>query len=61
MDKYISIINGLILLIIGIVLWGMNIWNFGDSALILFKGVIIWIILLAGVVMIILGINELMD
>jgi hypothetical protein len=59
MNKWLQLFVGLILLLGGIYVWGMNFYNFGTAALNLLKGGIMWVVLLVGLVLIILGINSL--
>jgi hypothetical protein len=61
MNKWIEILTGLILLVVGIYSWGTNLWGFGDAALSLLKGGIIWLVLFAGFILIILGISDLKE
>ena len=59
MNKWLQLLVGLILLLGGIYVWGMNFYSFGTAALNLLKGGLMWIVLFAGLVLIILGINGL--
>lgn len=65
MNKWLEILFGLILLITAILIsiyslnWG--IWNFGTAAWEIFKGGLIWIVILIGLVLIMIGISDLKD
>jgi len=61
MNKFISILFGLILLIAGVLVWGNNWAGFGDAALAFLQGGIVWLVLLIGLMLVILGISDLKD
>ena len=61
MNKWIEILLGLILLLIAIYIWGINWIGFGSAALIVLKGGIIWLGLMIGLILLILGISELRE
>lgn len=61
MNKAISILLGLVLLVAAIYAWAMNLANFGESALMFLKGGLIWMILFIGLILVILGISGLND
>jgi len=61
MDKYVSIVLGLILMLIPIYLSIANVWQIGTAALILLKGGIAWIVLLVGLVLIMTGLMGLKE
>lgn len=61
MKFLIKILAGLGLLSSAILAWGFNVWNFGKAALDFFRGGLLWMILFAGLILIILGISELKD
>ncbi len=61
MNKVISILLGLILLVIAILAWGVNLAGFGDAAIDFLKGGIVWIVLLIGLVLVTLGLISLKD
>ena len=61
MNKWLQILVGLILLLGGIYVWGMNFFSFGTAALNFLKGGIMWVVLIAGLILLILGINGLKD
>ena len=61
MKKISEILGGLIFLIIPIYLWIIN-WNdFGVSALSFLKGGIMWLTIIIGTIILILGINDLKE
>jgi|TARA_B100002003_G_C14010263_1_gene487421 hypothetical protein len=59
MKKLIEIIAGLIFLLFPIYAWITNLWGVGDAALNLLKGGIVWILILFGIILLVLGISEL--
>jgi hypothetical protein len=59
MNKWLEILVGLILVLAPIYAWLINFWNFGEAALNFFKGGLIWIILLIGILFLVLGITDL--
>ena len=59
MNKIIEILIGLVLLLIPIYVWIINLWGFGDAALVFLQGGIMWLIMLIGAVFLIMGISEL--
>ena len=61
MNKWLEILIGLVLVIGSIYVWGINLFDFGKSALVFLKGGIIWAIILIGVILIFLGISELKE
>jgi len=61
MNKWLQILVGLIVLLGGIFVWGMDYFSFGTDALALLKGGLMWIVLLAGLLLVILGINNLRE
>lgn len=61
MDKKIEIILGLILLNIAAFFWVTDTWKLGQAALILLKGGLMWIIILFGAILTLLGLNELRE
>lgn len=61
MNKWIQIIFGLILLIAGVLAWILNFAGFGAAALSFLKGGIMWVVLFAGLTLVILGISSLRD
>jgi len=59
MNKFISILFGLILLAVGVLVWGTNWGGFGDAALSFLQGGIVWLVLLIGLMLVILGLSDL--
>ena len=63
MNKWFELILGLILLVgtIALVFPGMPLNSWGSAALVVLKGALTWIVALAGLILIILGISEIKD
>lgn len=61
MNKFISILLGLVLLVVAIYTWGANWAGFGQAALNFLKGGIIWMVLLIGAVLLFIGFSELKE
>ncbi len=65
MNKWIEILLGLIFLNGAIAVWAISSswgsWNFGAAALSFFQGGLVWMIILIGAVLIMLGISDLKD
>ena len=65
MNKWIEILLGLVLIIIAVLVWaytlGTGFWDFGTAAWELVKGAVIWLVILIGLVLLLLGINDLKD
>ena len=61
MNKWIELFIGLILLVVAIYFWGMNLFSFGDAAILFLKGGIIWGVLAIGLLLVILGISDLKE
>jgi hypothetical protein len=65
MNKYFEIIIGLVLLVIPIIVsfgvFGTPTWGFGEAALVVLKGGIVWGLILLGLLFLILGISDLKD
>jgi len=61
MNRWVELLIGLIFLIIGIYIWGINFLGAGNAALNFLKGGIVWLILLVGFLLVILGISELKE
>lgn len=59
MKKLVEIVAGLILLLVPLYAWITNLWGVGDAALNLLKGGMVWILILLGVILLVLGISEL--
>jgi len=56
-----EIVLGLIFLSTAIFVWGMNFWQFGEAALAFLKGGLVWLVILVGIVLVMLGISDLKD
>ncbi len=61
MNKILSVLIGLILLVIPIYAWVMNSYGLGNAAMLFLKGGIMWGVILIGLVLILLGLNSLSD
>ena len=67
MNKWFELFFGLILLIGAILVWAFSgqylgeFWNFGNAAWIFFKGGLIWMVVMIGLLFILLGISDLKD
>ena len=63
MNKWLELFVGLILLAgaTALVFPGMPLASWGRDALVLLKGGLTWIVIIAGLILIILGISELKD
>jgi len=61
MNKWIEILFGLIFLNGAIFVWWINFWNLGEAALSFFKGGLVWVVILIGFILIMLGISDLKD
>ena len=61
MNKWLSILIGLILLVLSIYFVGLNVWGMRYAAITIFKGMIVWVIFFIGLLLIILGITDLND
>lgn len=58
MNKFVELLLGLILLLIPIYTWITNFWGVGDAATAFFKGGLVWLLILIGVVLILVGISD---
>lgn len=61
MNKYLSILVGLVLLLAPIYAWIVDFVGFGEAAKIFFMGGLVWLLILIGVVMLFSGISELKE
>lgn len=65
MNKWIEILMGLIFLNGAVAVWALSgswgIWNFGAAALSFFQGGLVWVVILVGLLLIMLGISDLRD
>lgn len=63
MNKWMEILVGLVLIIIGVLVWIYSLnwgaWNFGTAAWEFLKGGILWAVLGIGALFILLGISDL--
>lgn len=61
MNKFAEIIIGLILLVAPLYAWIVNFRGFGDAALMVFKGGLVWGLMLIGILFLILGLSDLRE
>jgi len=66
MNKWLELLIGLILVIAVVLVWGYSsqwgsFWNFGTAAWEFLKGALMWVVLLIGFLLIVLGISNLKD
>jgi len=61
MNKFISILLGLVLLLAPIYAWIMDFSGFGTAALDFLKGGLVWFLILIGLVMLLSGLSDLKD
>lgn len=61
MNKFIEILVGLVLLLAPIYAWIVDFAGFGDAALVFLKGSIMWLLLLVGAVLLLVGLASLKD
>ncbi|MDH3353088.1 MAG: hypothetical protein OEL87_01450 [Nanoarchaeota archaeon] len=61
MNKFVEILLGLVLLLVPIYAWIVDFAGFGTAAMIVFKGAIVWMVLLAGLVLLLVGLSSLKD
>jgi len=61
MNKLLEIVVGLILLLLPIYMWIVNSWGLGDAAVMVFKGLLVWVLIFVGLLFIALGINDLRE
>ncbi len=61
MNKWLEILLGLILVNGAILVWGLNLWSFGEAALMFLKGGLVWIVLMIGALFLLLGIIDLKE
>jgi hypothetical protein len=67
MNKWSELLTGLILVIIGVVVWYLTLglsangisWDFGTAAWEFLKGGLLWMVLMLGFLFILLGISDL--
>jgi len=61
MNKWVELLLGLILLNAAVYSWITNIWGMGTAALEVFKGGIVWFVIMIGLLFIMLGISDLKE
>ena len=61
MNKFVEILVGLVLLIVPIYAWIVNFWGVGTAALEFFKGGLVWMLLMFGLLFLLLGISDLKE
>jgi hypothetical protein len=61
MNKFISILIGLLFLVAPIYAWIMNYAEFGTAALLFLKGGLVWFVMLIGLVLLLSGISDLRE
>ena len=61
MNKWIELLLGLILITGAVYVWGMNFLGFGTAALELIKGSLVWIVIMVGLLLILIGISDLKE
>ncbi len=61
MNKFIGILIGLVFLIVPIYVWIMDYRGFGTAALTFLKGGLVWMFLLIGAVLLLIGLSNLKD
>ena len=65
MNKWLEIILGLILLIAAILVWIYSLewgfWNFGTAAWEFLKGGVLWLVIIIGLLLLVLGISDLKE
>lgn len=61
MNKWLELLIGLIILVAGVYAWGTNLLGFGVAALSFLKGGILWMLLLIGFLLVLLGISALKE
>ena len=59
MNKWLEILVGIVLLVVSIYAWGVNTWGMGIAALEFFKGGLIWLVIMIGLLFLMLGISDL--
>jgi hypothetical protein len=61
MNKWIEIFIGLILIVAAVYVWGMNYLGLGTAALEFLKGGIMWLGIMIGLLLLLLGITDLKE
>jgi len=61
MNKFGGIILGLILLLAPLYAWITNFWGVGVAAEVLFKGGLTWVLMIAGILILVMSLSSLKD
>jgi len=61
MNKFVTILIGLIFLLVPIYAWIRNLAGFGTAALTFLQGGIVWLLILIGAVSLLIGLSSLKD
>ena len=61
MNKFATILIGLVFLLVPIYAWIVNFANFGTAALTFLQGGIVWLLILIGAVSLMIGLSSLKD
>ena len=61
MNKWLELLIGLIFITGPVYAWGMNVWGLGDAALAVFKGGLVWFLVMIGLLFLMLGVSDLKD
>ena len=61
MNKWLELLVGLVLVVVGVYVWEVNYWGLGNAAVTFFKGGLVWLVLLIGALFVMLGINDLRE
>lgn len=61
MNKWLEILVGLILVIAAVTAWISGFWDMGQAALTVLKGGIIWVLIIAGLLFLLLGLSDLKE
>jgi len=64
MNKWSEILFGLILIVAAVLVWGYSLswggfWDFGNASWEFFKGGLIWMMIMVGLLFLLLGISDL--
>lgn len=66
MNKWLEILVGLVLIIGAVLVWAYSsgwgsFWDFGQAAWTVFKGGLVWFVIMIGLLFLLLGISDLKD
>ncbi len=61
MSKYLEILIGLFLLSIAVYAWATNLADFGRAAVLVLQGVMMWVILGVGLILVMMGLAGLRE